>query len=161
MNYSEPLSNQLSVFLTGVGFGFIMCALYVVIKLIFRFFGKGKLSVMLSDAVFVLSGSIISFFFMIMTNSGTVRLNLIVAQLVGGLVIYFTVGRYILKLLYPLCDFIHLVIRNLLYPVRVYFKSFLNAAKSIYFKFVNLKYKKKEKKVNIKKKKLKNIQKSS
>lgn len=161
MNYSEPLSNQLSVFLTGIGFGFIMCAFYVALKVLFRLFGKGKASVMISDAVFVLAGSIISFFFMIITNSGTVRFNLVVAQLFGGLVIYFTVGRYILRLLYPICDIVHLIVKNILYPVRVYFKSFFNAAQLLFFKLINLRNKKKDKKVSNKKKKLKIIEKSS
>ncbi len=161
MNYSEPLSNQLSVFLSGVGFGFIMCGLYISIKLLFRLFGKGRLTVMLSDAAFVLSGSIISFFFMIIINSGTVRFNLVIAQLFGGLVIYFTMGRYFLRVIYPLCDLTHMLIKKLLYPVRVYFKAFFNAAKALCFKFTNLKDKKKDKKVGNKRKKFKIIHKSS
>ena len=157
MNYSEPLSNQLSVFLSGVGFGFILCALYVAVKLLSRVFGKGKTAVMISDAVFVLSATVISFFFMIMINNGEVRFNLIIAQATGGIVIYFTVGRYILRLLYPLCDLIHSVMSKLLYPVRVYLKSFFNAGQLIYFKITNPK----DKKVDNKKKKIKIIQKSS
>ena len=149
MIYSEPLINQVSRFLTSIGFGFILCVIYIALKILFRVIGKGKASVMASDGVFVLSGSILSFFFMVIENNGQVRLNLVIGQLLGGLVMYFTVGRYILKLTYPVSDAVGVIIRKLLYPIKVYFKAFINVGKRL---LSGLKSKNKQKNKNNKKK---------
>lgn len=117
MIYSEPLSNQISRFLDSVGMGFILCGLYIAVKVIFRIFGKGKISVALSDGVFCLLTAFLSFFYMVMENSGTVRFNLIIGQLLGGLMLYFTVGRLVLKLLCLIADGINGLLRIISYPI--------------------------------------------
>ena len=40
--------------------------------------------------------SVISFFFMVLYNSGQIRLNLMLAELFGGLAFHFSLGKYIL-----------------------------------------------------------------
>lgn len=125
MIYSEPLGVQISRFLDSVGMGFILCGLYIAVKVLFRLFGKEKISVMLSDGLFCVLTAFVSFFYMIMENSGTVRFNLIVAQLLGGLLLYFTFGRLILKLLYIIADGVNALIRGILYPLRLLAASIL------------------------------------
>ena len=125
MIYSEPLFNQISRFLNSVGMGFILCGLYVALKVIFRLFGKGKITVAVSDGVFCVLTAFVSFFYMLLENSGTVRFNLVVGQLIGGLLLYFTVGRFILKLLCLLADGVKAVIRGIVYPIRLLALSIL------------------------------------
>ncbi len=161
MTYTEPLINQISRFFTSIGFGFILCVLYIAVKALFRVFGKGKASVMASDGVFVVLVSIMSFFFMITANNGQVRLNLVMGQLIGGLVLYFSLGRYVLKLLYIISDVVNSVIKKLLYPVRVYFKAFGNGFKVLFNKLKGLRKIKKEKSKSENKKKIKLLRKSS
>ena len=119
MTYSEPLFNQISRFLDSVGMGFILCGLYIAIKVLFRVLGKGRITVAASDGVFCVLTAFVSFFYMLMENSGTVRFNLVVGQLIGGLLLYFTVGRFILRLLYLLADGVNALIRGILYPIRL------------------------------------------
>ena len=119
MIYSEPLYNQISRFLDSVGMGFIICGLYITLKVLFRAFGKGKITVAVSDGVFCVLTAFVSFFFMLLENSGTVRFNLVVGQLIGGLLLYFTVGRFILRLLYLIADGVNALIRGITYPVRL------------------------------------------
>ena len=147
MIYSEPLSSQISRFLDSVGMGFLLCALYVVIKVLFRVTGKGKIAVMISDGVFCLIIAFVSFFYMIMENGGTVRLNLIIGQLIGGLTLYFTVGRLVLKILYLPADAINGLLRLVTYPIRVTVKTLLGLPVRLFvFVKVRLKADKKAKK---------------
>lgn len=145
MIYSEPLINQVSSFLTSVGFGFIVCFLYMAVKLLFRLVSSKKWAVMTGDAAFVLLASFASFFFMVISNNGIVRLNLITGQAFGGAVMYLTFGRYALKYLFKLCDVLHIVAANLLYPVRVYFMAFFNVAERIFSAVGRIISKRKEK----------------
>ncbi len=131
MTYSEPLINQISCFLTSVGFGFVMCLLYMSVRLLFRVISKKPWAVMTGDGAFVILASFISFFFMIISNNGLVRLNLIIGQALGGAVMYFAVGRFLMKYLFIICDALHSVIFNILYPVRVYIKAFCNVIKKL------------------------------
>ena len=119
MIYTEPLFNQISRFLDSVGMGFILCGLYIALKVLFRLFGKGKITVAVSDGVFCVLTAFVSFFYMLLENSGTVRFNLVVGQLIGGLLLYFTVGRFILKLLCLLVDGVNALIRGIVYPIRL------------------------------------------
>lgn len=118
MIYSEPLINQISRFLDSVGMGFILCGLYVAVKVLFRLFGKGKITVAVSDGVFCVLTAFVSFFYMILENSGTVRFNLVVGQLIGGLLLYFTVGRFIERLLYLIADGVNALVRAVIYPIK-------------------------------------------
>ena len=119
MIYSEPLSNQISLFLDSVGMGFLLCGLYIAVKVLFRIFGKGRITVMLSDGIFCILAAFVSFFYMIIENSGTVRFNLAVGQLIGGLLLYFTLGRILLKLLYLISDGVNGILRGITYPLRL------------------------------------------
>ncbi len=122
MTYTEPLANQISHFLDSVGMGFFLCTLYIAVKVIFRVFGKGKISVMLSDGIFCIFTAFISFFYMVMENNGTVRLNLALGQLLGGVLLYFSLGRLIMKILYLIADAINGVLRSVTYPLRCVLK---------------------------------------
>ena len=143
MIYSEPLFNQISRFLDSVGMGFILCGLYIAVKVLFRIFGKGKITVAVSDGVFCVLTAFVSFFYMLLENSGTVRFNLVVGQLIGGLSLYFTVGRFILRLLYLIADGINALIRGVTYPIRLLavgvFKLPLKLIKALCKAFRNIK----------------------
>ena len=138
MIYSEPLYNQISRFLNSVGMGFLLCVLYVIIKALFRVSGKGKITVMVSDGVFCLITAFVSFFYMIIENNGTVRFNLVVGQLIGGLLLYFTFGRLILKALYLVADLINGLLRGITYPVRLLVKAVFRLPMIIFTGLVRL-----------------------
>lgn len=123
MIYSEPLYNQISRFLNSIGMGFFLCVLYIAIKALFRVSGKGKITVMVSDGIFCLITAFVSFFYMIIENNGTVRFNLVIGQLIGGLLLYFTFGRLILRILYFVADLINGLLKGITYPVRLIIKT--------------------------------------
>lgn len=123
MIYSEPLYNQISRFIGSIGMGFLLCALYIIVKVFFRVFGKGKVTVMVSDGVFCLVTAFVSFFYMVMENNGNVRFNLVAGQLIGGFLLYFTVGRFLERLLYMAADMINGLLRGITYPLRALIRS--------------------------------------
>ncbi len=96
MNYSEPLISQIVIFCRAVGCGIILGALYDAVSLIRMLFGERKGVYVFFDTVYFLSASLVSFFFMVLYNSGQVRLNLMLAELFGGTAFHFSLGKYIL-----------------------------------------------------------------
>jgi len=132
MIYSEPLYNQISRFLDSVGMGFILCGLYIAVKVLFRAFGKGRITAMVSDGIFCLITAFVSFFYMLIENNGTVRLNLAVGQLVGGLLLYFTVGRFLLKVLYIPGDILNGLLRCITYPFRSIVKAIYGSVSGLF-----------------------------
>lgn len=99
MNYFEPLSNQLLVFIRAVGFGVMLGIFYDFFELVKALLPKKTFITVICDVIFSLAGTLSSFFFMIVCNSGIVRFNLIIAQLLGGVAFHMTAGRYIIMLI--------------------------------------------------------------
>ncbi len=97
MNYSEPLISQVTVFFRAIGCGVLLGVLYDAVGIIRMLFGEKKCIYVFFDTAFFLAASAVSFFFMVLYNSGQVRFNLIFAELVSAVVFHFSFGVYILK----------------------------------------------------------------
>ena len=104
MRYAEPLSNQLQVFITSIGFGVLSGLLYEVFSVLRRLAGNKKKASVICDFSFCVIVTVLSFFYMVIYNNGIVRLNLIIAQLAGGIAFHLSMGRYIRKPLYFIID---------------------------------------------------------
>ena len=97
MTYAEPLSNQVLMFIRSIGPGVIIGLIYDVIFTFFRTFSNKRAVIIAADLTFSIIATLISFFYMIIYNSGTVRLNIIIAEIIGAVAIHMTMGRYIAK----------------------------------------------------------------
>lgn len=97
MNYSEPLVSQVTVFFRSVGCGIMLGTLYDAVCLVRMLFGERKSVYIFFDTAYFLSAAIISFFFMVLYNSGQIRFNLMLAELAGAVVFHFSLGKYILE----------------------------------------------------------------
>ena len=97
MTYVEPLSKQIMIFLRSIGPGVIIGILYDVIFSFFRTISNKRYMIITADLIFSLSATLISFFYMIIYNSGTVRLNIIAAQIIGAVAFHMTMGKYVSK----------------------------------------------------------------
>lgn len=96
MNYSEPLISQVVIFCRAVGCGIILGVLYDAVSFTRMLFGEKKGVYVFFDTVYFLAASLISFFFMVLYNSGQVRFNLMLAELFGGAAFHLSLGKYIL-----------------------------------------------------------------
>ncbi len=97
--YIGDISQQLSVFLYSLGFGFAVGFLYDISRA-FRisFFKKGRL-VFFQDVVFFSVAAIITFCFLLVINGGRFRLFVFCALLMGFAVYYLTLSVILLELI--------------------------------------------------------------
>lgn len=131
MSYSEPLLNQVRVFFLSIGVGVFLCLCYVALQGFFRLFGKGDRVYYFADGIFCAAFALVSFFFMVLYNSGQVRLHLVFGEAVGFFVIYFSVGRYIEKLLFRAAEAVRRGVGLALLPVRLVGRHFYSGAVEI------------------------------
>lgn len=96
MNYSEPLINQVTVFFRSVGAGIILGIIYDLLCFVRTVLGEKKSIYVTFDIIFAITASVVSFFFMVLYNTGQVRFNLMVGELLGGLAFHLSIGRYFL-----------------------------------------------------------------
>lgn len=134
MTYSEPLFNQISRFVTSIGFGFMVCALYFAVFFIRKIISDKRCAVIIQDILFGVIATVMSFFYMIIYNNGEVRMNLLIGEATGGLVIYYTIGRYILAVMTNAAHYINKVLVTAFLPLKIYVKAFKNCFASIRFK---------------------------
>ena len=98
MRYTEPLSDQVLMFIGSIGPGIIIGILYDVITSFFGRLSKHTAVTVAGDLLFGVTATLISFFYMVIYNSGTVRLNIMIAQLVGAVAFHMTMGKYVAKI---------------------------------------------------------------
>lgn len=124
MSYTEPLFNQISRFLMSMGFGFVLCIIYLIFSFLRMLCGEKRWMYILYDTLFGITATVLSFFFMLIYNNGQVRLNLVVGQLIGGAVLYFTLGRRLIKPMTALSKLVRGVLKIVLMPLKLYIESF-------------------------------------
>lgn len=130
MNFSEPLFNQIRVFLLSVGVGVPLCVFYVVEQSLFRVFGKSRKLVFAADILFCFFSAFVSFFFMVFYNSGRVRLHLISGEVLGFFVFYFTVGKYLLIFFTSVAEKLNRSVALIMFPFVRVGKAFVNGIKA-------------------------------
>ncbi len=133
MTYTEPLFNQVIRFVTSVGFGFIICILYFALFFIRKAISDKRWTVITQDVVFGVLATVMSFFYMIIYNNGEVRLNLLIGEITGAVVLYCTAGKYINIFLIKAASIIRRTFVVAFLPLKLYFKAF----SSFYKKTIN------------------------
>ncbi len=123
MNYAEPLSNQIIVFVRSVGLGVLLGFLYEVFSVLRGLISDKRWAYILCDLTFSLVATLMSFFFMVLYNDGTVRLNLIVAQLLGGVAFHLSAGTYIARPLLFIGHKLRRAVLLLFYPLKMLCKK--------------------------------------
>lgn len=126
MTYSEPLINQVRIFLLSIGVGVPLCLLYVALQSASAFFGKRKWAVYTADILFSALSAFVSFFFMVFYNNGRVRLHLVIGEAVGFFVFYFAVGKYLLAFFIRVALLASRVTGFVLYPLLRVARAFGN-----------------------------------
>lgn len=131
MIYSEPLFNQISRFVSSIGFGFILCIVYLAVTFLRLCISDKKWAVITGDLLFGITGTVLSFFFMVIHNNGQVRLNLVVGQALGGVVLYAGFGRYFVKLLKKPALLIRKGCHLITMPIKLYILAFPKALRML------------------------------
>lgn len=152
MTYSEPLFNQISRFVSSIGFGFVICVLYLVLVILRTVISDKKWAIITQDIIFGVLTTVLSFFFMVLYNNGEVRWNLVLGEALGGGVLYYTVGRHILSFMKKPTELLRRFIALSLTPLKLYISAFPKFFKGIFFKCKSA-FKNKEPKKKVKKNK--------
>lgn len=131
MNYTEPLLNQINRFLMSLGFGFVLCVLYLVIKFFRMTAGEKKSVYIFFDILFGVVATVLSFFFMLIYNNGQVRLNLVVGQFIGGSMLYLILKRYLTVPMKLASGMLRRCVAVVFLPLVLYLKAFPNFIKGL------------------------------
>lgn len=116
MTYKEPLSDQVLMFVSAVGPGVIIGFLYDVIFSFFRAFGNKRIIIISADLCFSILATLFSFFYMVVYNNGIVRLNIVIAHIIGAVAFHFTLGKYISKPIKVVAEILTKIIAFTTYP---------------------------------------------
>lgn len=116
MTYAEPLSNQVLMFIRSIGPGVLIGLIYDVIFTFFRTFSHKRAVIIAADLTFSIIATLISFFYMVIYNSGTVRLNIIIAEIIGAVAFHLTMGRYIANPVSFVATLLGKTVNFILYP---------------------------------------------
>ena len=92
MEYIISLSSQAKAFLLSVGFGALLGILYDIIGIIRLTFTKSVTALYVSDVLFVVLSAFASFLFTLAVTDGEARLFILLGEVTGFFIYYFTFG---------------------------------------------------------------------
>lgn len=92
MEYILSLSTQMRSFLFSLGFGLIIGMLYDILRVIRLCLFFSKTAVFITDFLFSVLSAIMTFLFCLCVSNGEVRLYLVMGEIIGFSVFYFSFG---------------------------------------------------------------------
>ncbi len=93
--YSLSLATQTRNFLFSLGLGFIMGIFYDLFRIVRLSISKGKTAIIIFDLLYCVFFAISTFVFFIVVNEGEFRLYLVLGEVLGFSVYYFSLGAII------------------------------------------------------------------
>lgn len=96
--YSVPQNEQLAIFATSLGVGFLLGVLYDVIRALRLSLTKSKIAILVCDIIYFLLFGLISFLFILALNKGEIRFYIIVGELIGAFFYYISLGIAVIKI---------------------------------------------------------------
>lgn len=96
--YSVPHSEQLSIFLSSLGVGFILGVLYDILRGIRLSVSKSKVLVVVFDLIYFLLLAFITFIFILAANKGEIRFYIILGEIIGLVFYYVSFGIAAIKI---------------------------------------------------------------
>lgn len=137
--YSVPHSEQLSIFLSSLGVGFILGVLYDILRGIRLSVSKNKVLVVVFDLIYFLLLAFITFIFILAANKGEIRFYIILGEIIGLVFYYVSFGIAAIKItdkiIGLLRQFYSFSFRVLSAPFRLMKRLFLSLKEKIKKKF--------------------------
>lgn len=129
--YIQGMAQQTQVFLLCVGFGFIMGAVYDVVRFLRKSFFCGYKAVVVQDILFFIICTLATFIFMLCTNDGELRMYPYLGCLGGFFVWYFTLGIIINSVFNKLSGMINKNFRRLYRHIKSFCQKTVKKIKKI------------------------------
>ena len=118
--YGIDLSVQFENLMPALGLGFILGLLYDILRLSCIVFHKKQTVVFAVDVIFIVMCTGISYLLYIALNNGHVRLYLLIAQTLGGVIYRFTAGELIFSFFMKIIKAAEKLILTVFAPVKVF-----------------------------------------
>ncbi len=137
--YSVPHSEQLSIFLSSLGVGFILGVLYDILRGLRLSVSKSKVLVVVFDLIYFLLLAFITFIFILAANKGEIRFYIILGEIIGLVFYYVSFGIAAIKITDKIIGllrrFYSFSFKVLSAPFRLMKRLFLNLKEKIKKKF--------------------------
>lgn len=138
--YSVGQSEQLSIFLSSLGLGFLLGILYDVLRAVRLSFTDSKIAVVIFDLLYFLCFGIFSFLFILALNKGEIRSYIIAGEIIGAFFYYISFGIAAIKftdfLVSRLKRFYCLIFKIISTPFRLIKRLFSNLSDKLKKLFV-------------------------
>lgn len=103
MEYIQSLSAQTNMFLYSFGFGFLLGILYDIVRTFRMMISRSKVIVFIADLLYFAVCAVLTFAFVLVMDSGRIRLYVAAGEVLGWLVYYFSLGSVAIKISACLC----------------------------------------------------------
>lgn len=103
MEYIQSLSAQTNMFLYSFGFGFLLGILYDIVRTFRMMISRSKTIVFIADLIYFAACAVLTFAFILVMDSGKIRLYVAAGEVLGWLVYYFSFGSIAIKISAYLC----------------------------------------------------------
>ena len=114
---------QSRIFLYAVVLGTILCVLYDVFRVIRIAFGGKMTVVFIEDILFSVLALVLTFIFVVAVNNGELRFYVLVGELLGFAIYYFTFGRVTMGLSKGIISILKSLLNLLMKPFVRLFRS--------------------------------------
>lgn len=92
MEYFHGITFQMSRFFYSLGFGFLLGILYDVFRIVRLAVSNAKPFVAVMDFLYFVVCGILSFFFVLVTDEGNLRIYTVLGEVLGWMIYYFSFG---------------------------------------------------------------------
>ncbi len=97
MVYIQGLAEQTRIFLYALGFGFLLGILYDVFRTIRLIISDSRIFVLIMDLLYFSVCAFLTFCFLLVMDSGKIRLYVALGEILGWLIYYFSFGAIAMK----------------------------------------------------------------
>lgn len=117
LNYlGTSVSEQAVIFLYAVALGAILCTVYDVFRIIRIAFGGKITAVFVEDIIFSVIALMLTFIFVVAFNSGELRFFILLGEMIGFTLYYFTLGKLTMSVSKAIISTIKKLLNLLLMP---------------------------------------------
>ncbi len=92
MEYIQGISSQTALFFLSLGFGFLLGVLYDVFRTVRLIVSGGERFVFVMDFLYFAACGVLSFFFLLVTDEGRLRIYTLAGEMLGWMIYYFSFG---------------------------------------------------------------------
>lgn len=96
--YSVPQSEQLAIFVSSLGLGFLLGILYDIFRAVRLSITKSKIAILIFDIIYFILFGLLTFIFILALNKGEIRFYIIVGELIGAVFYYISFGIAVIKI---------------------------------------------------------------